>query len=240
MNIAIFDLDKTLISKDSGDIFSNYLCEKGLIVNLDEYKKQIKIFANKYLEGDLDFLGYYRFAISSLPKMKILDLNNLVLEFVKEKITPLVYHQSAHVLDQHRKNSDVLLLISATIDLLVLPIGDLLGFEKKNILAVQMENKDGYYTGHIQGNPSYGEGKVLRFNQWCEENDFNLDSCKTYFYSDSINDLPLLEKVDYPFVTNPDKKLLKIAISKQWPVIDMSQKTGKLHSVKTYQRDKIS
>ncbi|MDC0534381.1 HAD-IB family hydrolase [Francisellaceae bacterium] len=222
MKIAIFDLDKTLINADSGDLFANYLCEIGLIKDIDSFKEKVLYFENEYYEGRLDFLGYYQFAISQLVATKVPDLKKIVTKFVEDKITPVIYHQAHKVIEWHRSQGHVLLLISATIELLVEAIGKALGFESDNIISVQMETAGEYYTGNVIGEPSYEEGKVIRFQSWCQHHNIETSLIRTLFYSDSIHDLPLLSHVDQPVVVNPDQRLLQIAIDRNWPIIDMN------------------
>ena len=222
MNITVFDLDKTLINADSGDLFAEYLCQQGLINDMIQFKAKVKYFEQEYMAGRLDFLGYYQFAIEPLTTLKVTELKQLVSRFVVEKIQPVIYKKSVEVINWHGQQTHQLLLISATIELLVQQIGHHLGFKAENILSTQMEVKDGYYTGSITGQPSYEQGKVLRFEQWLQQQKLNRKSCHVTFYSDSVHDLPLLTYVDEPIVVNPDKHLLKHAKEKHWPIIDMN------------------
>ena len=221
MRIAVFDLDHTLINCDSGRCFAEYLCEYDLIENPVAYRRQFSEFAEAYSRGEVDFMRFYRFALEPLTRLTIRRLDAIVAAFVDEVIESHIYGRSQALLDWHRNQGDRLVLISATLELLVQPIGQRLGFAPEDILAVQLARKNGYYTGEIVGQPSYGEGKVKRFRSWCQDQGVTGEHWHSCFYSDSIYDAPLLGTVDEPVVVNPDAALARLAQQRHWPVVAM-------------------
>ncbi|WP_415911659.1 HAD family hydrolase [Neptuniibacter sp. QD37_11] len=216
MSLAIFDLDNTLLAGDSDHAWGEFLCEKG-IVDSDEYSRANDYFYEQYKNGGLDIFEFLAFALKPLTQMKRAELDKLHLEFMESKIIPIMLPKAAELLQNHREQGDYLLIITATNRFVTGPIADKLGVD--DIIATDPEEVDGEYTGKVAGIPCFQDGKVTRLNEWLKHNDFNLEG--SYFYSDSHNDLPLLEKVTHPVAVNPDETLEDHANANLWPVLDL-------------------
>jgi len=216
LSLAIFDLDNTLLAGDSDHAWGEFLCEKG-IVDSDEYSRANDYFYEQYKNGGLDIFEFLAFALKPLAQMKRAELDKLHLEFMESKIIPIMLPKAAELLQNHREQGDYLLIITATNRFVTGPIADKLGVD--DIIATDPEEVDGEYTGKVAGIPCFQDGKVTRLNEWLKHNDFNLEG--SYFYSDSHNDLPLLEKVTHPVAVNPDETLEDHANANLWPVLDL-------------------
>lgn len=216
MSLAIFDLDNTLIAGDSDHSWGEFLVEKQL-VDVVAYRIQNDLFYEQYKEGTLDILAYQRFALAPLSRFSLQELSDLHDEFLAKYIQPLMLPKAQALLQQHREQGDFLLIITATNSFITHPIARLLDVD--DILATDGEIVDGRYTGEIVGTACFQGGKVTRLNEWLASNNFSLSD--SYFYSDSINDLPLLEQVTNPVAVDPDDRLRKIAEERQWPVMSL-------------------
>lgn len=216
MTLAIFDLDNTLLGGDSDHAWGEFVCEQGL-VDAEAFGKKNDLFYRDYQNGALDIDTYLRFVLSALAGRSETEVNELHRVFMAEKIAPMMLPRATELLDKHRRAGDRLLIITATSAFVTRPIAEQLGVSE--ILACEAEVVDGCYTGSPTGIPTYREGKVKRFNTWLEEQGESMaGAC---FYSDSHNDLPLLELVDNPIAVDPDPILAEIAGSRGWPVISL-------------------
>lgn len=216
MSLAIFDLDNTLIGGDSDHAWGEFLCEQG-IVDADEYRRANDYFYEQYKNGGLDIYEFLRFALKPLATLAPEQLNALHQQFMQEKIEPILLPKAEELLAKHREQGDFLLIITATNHFVTSPIAERLGVDA--IIATDPEEVDGRYTGVVSGTPCFQDGKVTRLNKWLEAQDFSLEG--SYFYSDSHNDLPLLELVTHPVAVNPDEILEEHACNKLWPVLDL-------------------
>lgn len=216
MSLAIFDLDNTLLGGDSDHQWGEFLVEKQL-VNESDYRDQNNQFYKDYQNGCLDIYAFLKFALHPLTLLPVDELEKLHQEFMQEKITPLFLPKARDLLDWHRNRGDQLLIITATNRFITGPIAKSLGIE--HILATEPEMREGRYTGEVAGTPCFQEGKVIRLNTWLDE--FHHSFTDSYFYSDSINDLALLEKVDHPIAVDPDNLLRAHAQSKNWKIISL-------------------
>ncbi len=216
MALAIFDLDNTLIAGDSDHSFGEFLIDKKL-VDADHYRKKNDDFYNDYQSGSLDISEYLHFALAPLTKHAINVLDEMHKEFMALYIEPLMLPKAQALLQQHRTEGDFLLIITATNAFVTRPIAKRLGVDA--LLATEPEIKNNRYTGNFVGTPCFQSGKVYNLTLWLKENDLSLEN--SYFYSDSINDLPLLEKVTHPIVVNADDKLTQIAKIKGWRQLDL-------------------
>jgi HAD superfamily hydrolase (TIGR01490 family) len=214
MTLAIFDLDNTLLAGDSDYLWGEFLVEKG-VVDGQAYREENARFYQEYKAGRLDIYDFQRFSLRPLRDNAMEDLLSWRGEFLVSKILPIISPQSLQLVENHRNTGDTLLIITATNAFITTPIARQYGID--NLIATEPERLDGHYTGEVAGQPSFREGKVKRLHDWlqrCEE-----DLQGSWFYSDSHNDLPLLEAVDHPVAVDPDETLSKIARERDWQIL---------------------
>ena len=216
-NLAIFDLDNTILNGDSDYSWINFLIDIGY-VNKDEYEKKNQYFYDKYYEGKLDYDEWAEFALSTIKGKRPEEIENLLNKFLSSVIEPMINIYALRLLHNHYHNNDVMLLASATNSVIVTPIAKRLGF--KNIVATEVEIVNGVYSGKFQNTPALGEGKLQKVREWMCKNDFN-DFKNTTFYSDSINDFPLLAAVNKAVAVNPDNKLREECEKRSWEIMDL-------------------
>jgi len=216
MALAIFDLDETLIAGDSDYSWGKFLVDQGQ-VDADRYRNMNEKFYRDYQQGCLDIREYLVFALEPLSRLSREQLSSLHRQFMAEVIQPMWLNKAVALLQEHRRRGDFLLIVTSTNRFVVEPICAKLGVD--DFLATNLEVVDGRYTGAIEGEPSFREGKVSRLDTWLKKT--GRDLAGSYFYSDSVNDLPLLEKVEHPVAVNPDKKLGEIATERGWKIISL-------------------
>ena len=216
MTLAIFDLDNTLLKGDSDHAWGEFLISKGL-VNADRHKQQNDHFYQQYLAGTLDIYAYQEFVLSFLTQHDRATLIRLHQQFMTESIEPIILPKGRELIAEHRQKGHFIMIITATNDFVTAPIAQVLQVDQ--LIATEAEIVDGHYTGKIAGTPSFQQGKVVRLQQWLEANNESLSGA--YFYSDSHNDLPLLNLVTYPVAVDPDDTLKAQAQTRQWPVISL-------------------
>lgn len=216
MNLAIFDLDNTLLAGDSDYLWGRFLVERGH-VDAELYERQNKIFYERYVDGTLDIFEFSRFAFAPLARTPLPTLLQWREEFVRERIEPVVAPLAPALLERHRSQGDRLLITTATNRFITEPIAQLLGVDV--LIATDPEFVEGRYTGELSGTPNFREGKVTRLKTWiAEQRD---PPARTSCYSDSHNDLPLLLLADSPVAVDPDDRLRATAIERGWPVISL-------------------
>jgi HAD superfamily hydrolase (TIGR01490 family) len=215
MPLAIFDLDKTLIGGDSDFLWGEFMSEIGA-VDADTYQVKNQYFFDQYALGQLDINEYLEFCLEPLSQNSIETLNKWHQEFMQSKIIPIILPKAQAVVDQHREKGDTLLVITATNRFVTAPIVHKYGIE--NLLATEPEVKNGRYTGKVKDEPCFQKGKINHLNRWLAKTDESMVG--SVFYSDSHNDLPMLELVDHPVVVNGDATLQKIASEKGWASLD--------------------
>ncbi|MEO9275709.1 HAD family hydrolase [Marinomonas sp. 5E14-1] len=216
MTLAIFDLDGTLLSGDSDYAWGQFLVEKGL-VDTQVYQEANDRFFLEYQAGTLDIHEYLAFSLAPLTQFTRAQLNELHSTFMEEKVRPMMQTKATDLLKHHKEQGHFLLMITATNQFVTQPISGALGMD--HIIAPVPEIIDGYYTGKIVGVPSFQDGKVTRLNDWLAETGNSMEG--SYFYSDSRNDLPLLELVTHPVAVDADKTLSKLAEERDWPHISL-------------------
>jgi HAD superfamily hydrolase (TIGR01490 family) len=214
--LAIFDLDNTLLSGDSDHLWGTFLVEQGL-VDAEFYQRENDRYYQNYLDGNLDIFEFLRFSLKPLSEYEPARLRALHQQFMQEKIEPIILPAGQDLIQKHREAGDTLIIITATNAFVTAPIAERLGVE--NLLATEPEMVDGRYTGAVAGIPSYREGKIQRLNQWVEAHGIDLKG--STFYSDSHNDIPLLEQVERPVAVDPDDTLREHAIQRSWPIISL-------------------
>lgn len=216
VTLAIFDLDNTLINGDSDHAWSQFLVSEGL-VPAEEIARVNDRFYQQYQQGTLNISEYLEFALAFLAGKSPEELAPLHQRFMDTVIEPMMLDKAEALIDQHRQRGDTLLIITATNHFVTGPIAARLGVS--DIIACDAEIVDGRYTGRATGIPSFQDGKVVRLKDWLAEHDLSLDGA--WFYSDSHNDLPLLEKVDNPVAVNPDDTLAQTARERGWTILDL-------------------
>ncbi|PZW45245.1 MULTISPECIES: HAD family phosphatase [unclassified Pseudomonas] len=216
MRLALFDLDNTLLGGDSDHAWGDWLCERGILDGAT-YKARNDAFYQDYLAGRLNITDYLNFTLDIFGRTEMAQLDAWHREFMAECIEPIILPKGLALLDRHRAAGDKLVIITATNRFVTAPIAARLGVD--TLLATECEMVDGRYTGRTTDVPCFKEGKVTRLNRWMQENGFTLD--RSTFYSDSMNDLPLLEKVSYPVAVDPDPKLMAEAEDRNWPIMSL-------------------
>lgn len=216
MALAIFDLDNTLLAGDSDYLWGVFLAEKG-VVDGNYYERENERFYQEYKEGRLDIFEFLRFSLKPLQENSLEKLENLRKEFLKKRIEPIMLPAAIALVEKHRQAGDVLMIITATNAFVTTPIAQAFGID--HLIATDPEVVDGGYTGEVAGIPSFQEGKVERLKQWMERENQTLEGSS--FYSDSHNDIPLLEQVDNPVAVDPDEALIKAAKQKAWSIISL-------------------
>ena len=214
--LVIFDLDNTILNGDSDYAMINYLVHTQA---LDESAgKQNQIFIEDYQRGELDFDAYTTFALSAYIGMTRTEINEYMLPFVAKVIEPMINTLALKIIHDHGDSGDTILLASATNELIVQPIAKRLDIQ--NVIGTQVKFINDKCTGEYIPPSALGEGKLQLVQQWMQKNNFD-DFSGVTFYSDSINDLPLLEAVDFPKAVNPDAMLEKISLERGWEIIDL-------------------
>ncbi|MEZ5570513.1 MAG: HAD family hydrolase [Halioglobus sp.] len=216
VTLAIFDLDNTLIGGDSDHLWGQFVCERALVDSSDFAQRSDQFYAD-YQAGTLDIDAYLRLTLSTLEGHSPEQLRDWHAEFMRDKINPIMLPRAADLLSDHRRRGHELLIITATNRFITAPIAAAMGVA--NLIACEAEMVDGRYTGNPSGVPSYQQGKVTRLNEWLRAHNRNLDGA--WFYSDSHNDLPLLELVKHPVAVDPDDTLRARAGMLGWPVISL-------------------
>jgi len=218
-NLALFDLDNTLLAGDSDYEWGLFLIDEGL---LDPKTHQCKNdqFYEDYKNGCLDinaFLAFQLFPLSQHPKA---FLDKLHAKFMDKVVGPMMTEKAQALVSQHKANGDLCMVITATNSFVTDPIASAYGID--HLIGTIPEFVDGKFTGNVSGIPSFQEGKVTRLNSWLEERNQKLTDFKTsYFYSDSHNDLPLMKLVTNPVAVDADEKLSAYAKSQGWPAISL-------------------
>ena len=216
VSLAIFDLDNTLLAGDSDYLWGQFLVEKKL-VDPALYERENQRFYDEYKAGTLDIYEFLEFSLTPLSQYSMTQLTELHREFMEDKISSIWLAKAEALLEQHRKQNDFLLIITATNHFVTAPIAEKLDVD--DIIATMPEQIGGKYTGKISGIPCFQEGKVKRLAQWLSDKEHQLKG--SYFYSDSYNDLPLLLKVTHPIAVDPDEKLQQYATNKQWKILSL-------------------
>lgn len=216
MALAIFDLDNTLIAGDSDYLWGEFLVQKGY-VDGDEFAETNNRFYEDYKSGNLDIYAYQRFALKPLSEQNMETLIQWHQQFMEEFIEPIILPKARDLVDKHRDQGDDIMIITATNTFITRPIGLRYGIE--TLLGTEGEIKNGRYSGEVAGVPTFQDGKVVRLQEWLNQNEKNLQG--SYFYSDSHNDLPLLKLVEHPVVVDGDEKLLDYAREQGWKCISL-------------------
>lgn len=219
-NLALFDLDHTLLPIDSDHEWIEFLIRHNLAGDPEEVRRRNNEIYAKYAAGVLTIEESAAFMLSFLKRHTPFDLAQYHELYMQEVIRPNIRQEAIDLVDQHYQQGDLCCLVSATNSWVIAPIGRAFAFQ--HVIGTTPEFTHGRFTGKVSGTPSYKEGKITRVLQWLDSLGLRFeDFTNTYFYSDSINDLPLLEKVSHPVATNPQDSLRKIAQDRGWKIIDL-------------------
>ena len=219
MNLALFDLDNTILAGDSDYNWSRFLIQEGYLDGAIHAEKNEKFYAD-YKAGTLDIYAFVEFQFKPLARNPRNILNQLLKKYIEEVIKPMITEKAYALVRKHREEGDLLIVITATNSFITKPIAALFGIE--NLIGTDPEEKEGEFTGKVSGLPSFKEGKVTRLEAWLKNKNLLLaDFKKSYFYSDSHNDLPLMNKVTHPVAVDSDDILTEYANAKSWPQISL-------------------
>lgn len=215
MKLALFDLDNTLLEGDSDYGWGEYMAHVGM-VDGEEHRAQNLKFYDDYKAGRLIMADYLAFQLAPLTKFPSQMLLEHRAEFIKQVVTPMIRPQGIAAIHRHRQMGHQLLIITATNEFVTRPIADLFGIE--TLIATEIEVVNGAWTGRGIGVPSFGEGKITRLESWLSVRNTSLSQCESWFYSDSMNDLPLMSRVQHPIAITPDKRLAEHAKIHHWKI----------------------
>ncbi|MFM7505337.1 MAG: HAD family hydrolase [Rubrivivax sp.] len=218
--LALFDLDGTLLPRDSDHAFGEFLVQRGWASD-DVFRRANDRFYADYLEGRLDMAAYVDFATAAWRGLPEDEQQRVRADFVDEVIRPLLHPAALELVRRHRDDGERLAMVTATNEFVTRPIAALFGIDV--LIATELErDAAGRVTGRIAGTPSFREGKIARVQAWLTGLGSSLAAApRCTFYSDSTNDLPLLEAVSHPVATNPGAGLARIAAERGWPVIHL-------------------
>ena len=217
MNLALFDLDNTLLAGDSDFEWAQFLIDRG-VLDREVYEARNQDFYDQYKAGTLDIYEFLDFQLKPLSQhpRKVLDAWHG--EYMRERILPMIRDSARALVDKHR--GEVRVIITATNSFVTAPIARAFGIE--HLIATEPEVRDGVFTGGVSGTPCFREGKVERLEAWLAGRGESLKNIeKSTFYSDSHNDLPLLDQVGHPVAVDPDAALRAHAGARGWPVISL-------------------
>lgn len=218
-HLALFDLDHTLLPLDSDYAWGEFTQHIGWTDPV-VFKRRNDEFYADYQAGRLDIHEYVRFATEAVRVKGRVQAEAAREQFLREVIRPAVRPEALALIQQHRDQGCLVMIVTATNEFVTRPIAQLLGIDE--LIAVELErDAQGWITGEIAGIPSMREGKVQRLQQWLLARGWDWQDVETTFYSDSTNDLPLLGQVDHPVATNPDDRLREQAQQRGWPVLEL-------------------
>lgn len=217
--LALFDLDHTLLPIDSDYEWGRFLGRIGAVDPV-RYDAQNQVFYEQYKAGTLDIDAFLAFSLEPLARHAPDELDRWHERFMREVIEPAIRPAARALVDRHLGQGDLCALVTATNDFVTAPIAARFGIA--HLIATRAERSGGRYTGRADGTPSFREGKLVRTDEWlaqraCRWEDFD----ETWFYSDSMNDLPLLQRSSHPVATNPDPRLRATAAERGWPIVEL-------------------
>lgn len=219
MELALFDLDYTLLSGDSDYAWAQFLIEGGVLDRAEHEAKNERFFRD-YQEGRLDIDAFLEFQLAPLARHAPEQLATWHAEYMRNKVRPMIRPKGLELVHRHAGHGDLCAIVTSTNAFVTAPIARELGVE--HLLATDLEMRDGRFTGKVSGMPCYREGKVLRVAEWLGSRGQTLASfSESWFYSDSRNDLPLLECVTRPVAVDPDDTLRGEASARGWPIISL-------------------
>ncbi len=221
--LALFDLDHTLLPCDSDYEWGQFLARIGVVVS-QYYARQNERFYQDYKEGKLDIHEFLRFALKPLSEHSRAQLKEWHDQFMAEVITGQLRQKAVDLVKMHQDAGDLCCVVTATNSFVTRPIVESFGIE--HLIATEPathgEGSNAIFTGEVKGIPNFREGKIQNVHTWLDEQNLALSQLpRSYFYSDSMNDLPLLEQVSHPVATNPDDRLRNEAKKRNWPILEL-------------------
>ena len=221
--LALFDLDHTLIPIDSDHAWGDFTIARGWVDPV-AFKQQNDQFYAQYQDGTLDIAAYVHFSTAAIRRQGATNSIAAHADFMRDVVQKSIKPQALDLVRQHQLAGDTVVIVTATNEFVTRPIADAFGVTE--LIAVELERDtahDGslWFTGAVRGVPSFREGKVARVAQWLAARGLSWDTVHTAFYSDSMNDLPLLEKATVPVATNPDARLRSLAQERGWRILDL-------------------
>ena len=218
MKLALFDLDNTLLDGDSDHAWAQFLIEEG-VLHAGDYHAKNEWFYERYKDGTLDIHEFLDFQLAPIARRPRAQLDRWHEEFMQRKVRPMILAQAPALIARHADAMTA--IVTATNRFITAPIAAELGVPK--LIATDIEEVDGVFTGKPRGTPTFREGKIERVNEWLAERGQRLADYESWFYSDSLNDLPLLERVTHPVAVDPDPTLRAHALQRGWPVISLRE-----------------
>ncbi|HEX6267159.1 MAG TPA: HAD family hydrolase [Burkholderiales bacterium] len=219
MRLTLFDLDNTLLAGDSDYEWGQFLVDRG-VLERGAYEAQNRAYFDQYVAGTLDIHEYLGFALRPLAEHSPQDLARWHADFMESRILPMVSAAARALVRRHLGEGDLCAVITATNSFVTAPIAREFGVS--HLIATEPESRGGRFTGRVAGTPCFREGKVRRLDEWLSGQGRVLgDFSESRFYTDSHNDLPLLERVTRPVAVDPDEALLKAARARNWEVISL-------------------
>jgi HAD superfamily hydrolase (TIGR01490 family) len=219
MNLALFDLDNTLLAGDSDYEWGQYLVDRG-VLDRAEYEEQNKAYYDQYVAGTLDIHEYLGFALRPLARHTGEELARWHADFMRSRIAPMIGTPARELVRGHLRAGDLCAIVTATNSFVTRPIADEFGI--RHLIATEPEIRDGRFTGRVAGTPCFREGKIERVEGWLAGLGRVADEFgRSTFYSDSHNDLPLLERVTAPVAVDPDPQLAAEARRRGWAVMSL-------------------
>ncbi len=223
MKLTLFDLDHTLLPIDSDYEWGVFTSTIGWTDPVDFTRRNDEFFAH-YQAGTLDIRDYVRFATQALRRQGAVKAQAAHDHFMRTVVQPVIQPQALALVRQHQQAGDAVIIVTATNEFVTRPIAQAFGVP--DLIAVELERDHlldgtGWITGEIKGVPSFREGKVTRVGQWLASRQLDWAAVESTFYTDSINDLSLLERVTHPVATNPDARLRAIASARGWRILEL-------------------
>ncbi|HEX7234684.1 MAG TPA: HAD family hydrolase [Nitrosospira sp.] len=219
MNLVLFDLDNTLLAGDSDFQWAQFLIEQR-VLDREVYEARNIEFYEQYKAGTLDIHEFLDFQLKPLSRHPRSQLDAWHQEFMQQKILPLITFQARELIKRHMLGNNLCVIITATNRFVTGPIARALGVS--HLIATEPEQMNGEFTGQVSGLPCFREGKITRLESWLDEHNLTwMSFLESWFYSDSLNDLPLLNRVTHPVAVDPDATLKAHAEENGWPIISL-------------------
>lgn len=220
LSLALFDLDHTLLPLDSDYHWADFLARNGHVGDPEEALRQNDELMDRYNQGNLSAAESFAFMLGLIANTPIAQLKQWQADYMQQVIQPAITAPAQALVKQHQQKGHLCVLVTATNEFVTAPIAKLFGFE--HLIATIPEQQGDRFTGKVAGIPSYQEGKITRVDQWLAEQNLARDQfSRIWFYSDSINDLPLMREVSDPVATNPCPQLRAYAEENQWDILEL-------------------